>query len=1225
VTIAVVQTSTGTPFATALTAGETVFLFESGYANANVTLSTSSPTLGGSAFSGGVKLFDISSAYYAASNEMVIDSIWMLANVSGGQTSYGLTVVNGSSVNLGAVEVSGLGASPVVDRTATYGTAATPGTSVAAGPTSATSYASEIALGAVSSYNGWSGTPTGATWTTVNNGTHQEYGYQILSSSTTIGWSQTTSGPSSAGVATIAVTGSSTTVTPADVAGAHDSVSVAATAALGDAGGAGDSVSVAKSVTYYVSPTGSDSANGTTSSTPWQTIAKVNAATLVPGDVVLFEGGQTWSGSLLYLTGQGTATSPITIGSYGTGNATISNGSNEAIYVYNAGGYVIENLDITGISGSTSYSGIEFYAFGVGQLPAITIQNCSITGWQYGILIGGSAASDGWNGITLSGNDTSSNVYAGVLTYGANFNTGAPAYNHQDVLVENCTANNNTGASGVSQWTGSGIVLGSVNGGTITGCTAHGNGADNTYSAGPVGIWTYASNNVTIEYCLAYSNATGSTGDGDGFDLDIDCTNCVIQYCLAYSNAGAGILCWGGTADSYWGSTGTNVVRWNLCWGNGANGASNGNYYGDITIGGNLTGLEVYQNTCVSQTSGSAQPAPFANPTSDTLSGVTVRNNIFYCGSTDDLIVAASAYTTGQLLLQGNCYYSTGTLGIYWGGTTYASLAAFQVGQSGQEKVSGSAVGLQANPLLTAPSSAPTVTSPASLAGASGLAPQRTSPCAAAGLNLSSLFSISPGSQDFFGDPVSTPLWIGAVQPVIESDAAGAADSALVSASIPEADVAGSRDSIGVAVSLAPGDTAGAADSVAVSSASPLAEAAGAADAAAIAVTLPVADVAASKDAVAVSSAVPVADAAGADDSISIVVTVGLADVAGSDDADAVPALGIPEADVAGSADAVAVPAVSLPQPDVAGAAEALAVPAESLPAGDVAGAGEALTATVTAPVADAAGAAEALSVNVTVGLADEGGAFENAASGVPIPQADTGAAQDAVAASATAPLGDVAGAAEASAVTVAAALADEGAAADALAVTVTVGLGDVAGAADRLAVTAGAVASLSAAPTLGGAARLTVIAQGHLQAAPALSAAGQSVKNARAALSAAPTMAGSARDVKAASAALAASPVLRASSGSGTPSFASLAAEAVMTVAATAGADLEALWEVYMALKAAAAGDWRSWRMMRNVAATDGTAGFLYGSAYEAEQAADAAYAAWLAASKRSRPGAAG
>jgi hypothetical protein len=47
--------------------------------------------------------------------------------------------------------------------------------------------------------------------------------------------------------------------------------------------------------TYYVSPSGSDSDAGTSSGTPFKSIAKINSLNLNPGDNVLFEGGQTFN------------------------------------------------------------------------------------------------------------------------------------------------------------------------------------------------------------------------------------------------------------------------------------------------------------------------------------------------------------------------------------------------------------------------------------------------------------------------------------------------------------------------------------------------------------------------------------------------------------------------------------------------------------------------------------------------------------------------------------------------------------------------------------------------------------------------------------------------------------------------------------------------------------------------------------------------------------------
>lgn len=77
------------------------------------------------------------------------------------------------------------------------------------------------------------------------------------------------------------------------------------------------------SVTYYVSPTGSDNADGMSPATAWATVARVSEFSFNPGDSVLFERGGTWFESMwpvtLYISSDGEDGSPITYGAYGSG------------------------------------------------------------------------------------------------------------------------------------------------------------------------------------------------------------------------------------------------------------------------------------------------------------------------------------------------------------------------------------------------------------------------------------------------------------------------------------------------------------------------------------------------------------------------------------------------------------------------------------------------------------------------------------------------------------------------------------------------------------------------------------------------------------------------------------------------------------------------------------------------------------------------------------------
>ena len=69
---------------------------------------------------------------------------------------------------------------------------------------------------------------------------------------------------------------------------------------------------------YYVdADNGDDTNSGTSQSAAWQSLEKVNSITLQPGDAVLLKKGCIWTNTFLYPKGEGTASAPITISSYG--------------------------------------------------------------------------------------------------------------------------------------------------------------------------------------------------------------------------------------------------------------------------------------------------------------------------------------------------------------------------------------------------------------------------------------------------------------------------------------------------------------------------------------------------------------------------------------------------------------------------------------------------------------------------------------------------------------------------------------------------------------------------------------------------------------------------------------------------------------------------------------------------------------------------------------------
>ena len=96
--------------------------------------------------------------------------------------------------------------------------------------------------------------------------------------------------------------------------------------------------------TFYVDCTGgNDNSAGTgTGSLAWKTLVKANAATLAPGDSLLLKRSCSWTGPL-NAKWSGTASSPITIDAYGTGNAPVIQNAHDNVQI--TGSYlVLQNL-----------------------------------------------------------------------------------------------------------------------------------------------------------------------------------------------------------------------------------------------------------------------------------------------------------------------------------------------------------------------------------------------------------------------------------------------------------------------------------------------------------------------------------------------------------------------------------------------------------------------------------------------------------------------------------------------------------------------------------------------------------------------------------------------------------------------------------------------------------------------------------------------------------------
>lgn len=137
----------------------------------------------------------------------------------------------------------------------------------------------------------------------------------------------------------------------------------------------------ASATTYYVSSSvGNDANNGTSSSTPWQTVGHVNGQTFSPGDSVLFKRGDVWNESLAPAS-SGSSGNPIAFDAYGTGAAPNLTG----YYAVPSSAWVLVTGNAWKAPVPSTYTAINFCLFGSvwGQKVAAVSSNLTARGDFY--------------------------------------------------------------------------------------------------------------------------------------------------------------------------------------------------------------------------------------------------------------------------------------------------------------------------------------------------------------------------------------------------------------------------------------------------------------------------------------------------------------------------------------------------------------------------------------------------------------------------------------------------------------------------------------------------------------------------------------------------------------------------------------------------------------------------------------------------------------------------
>jgi hypothetical protein len=481
---------------------------------------------------------------------------------------------------------------------------------------------------------------------------------------------------------------------------------------------------------YYLDGIKGADNNPGTKDEPLKSIAALNLRLGKKAGDIYFAGGQVFEGTLTVKNIKGQDSVPVKINSWGEGRAVIDGKNAEAMIIDSCENIWISDLDI---KGNGRKDGNRTNGLTLSNSEKCIIENLNATGFQKSgvdlydcriVVVKKVIASDnGFCGINVMGSDRK---FSGKIR------------------IQDCKAENNPGDPTIlDNHSGNGILVGVSDGVTIDHCSATNNGWDMPREGnGPVGIWTWESSHITIQYCISYRNKTSRNAkDGGGFDLDGGVTNSVIQYCLSYENDGAGYGLFQYSGASPWAD---NIVRYCVSINDGHTTEGSGSFF--IWNGSDdveqLRGCLIYNNVAYNT------KAPLISYENSSLhKNFKFSNNIFI-GSDKPI----SGVSSGSSFLGNNWWNDEGKKEFM----TYSNFTEW-VRATGQEVFNGKTIGMQTDPMLKGPRLTE-ITDPYQLENLTGYTLLPESKLKNKGQDIKKIFNIMQPMRDFFGNPV--PLGI---------------------------------------------------------------------------------------------------------------------------------------------------------------------------------------------------------------------------------------------------------------------------------------------------------------------------------------------------------------------------------------------------------------------------------------------------------------------------------
>lgn len=348
---------------------------------------------------------------------------------------------------------------------------------------------------------------------------------------------------------------------------------------------------------YYIdSAMGDDGHDGSSATTAWRSLGKLNQATFGPGDRIFFKRGGAYAG-VFAPKGSGRAGAPIVVDAYGNGDAPHLHADGSAastVILQNVEYWTLRNLAVSnrGAQAAPRRTGIHLLHEDAGIVHGIVLQGLHIHD-----VNGSPVKKDGGGSAIL------------VETKGGSRPTRHDGLAIEDNTIERCQRDGilflRAGSRGGGLATGvavRGNRIRAVPGDCILVKGCHGALVErNTVSEcgtlprgeAAAGIWPFDCDDTLIQYNEVSGHR--APADGQAYDADFQCRGTIIQYNYSHDNVGGmALVCNDGRDTQGIGNRGT-IVRYNVSINDALRKAGSAS----LRISGPVDGSQIYNNIII--------------------------------------------------------------------------------------------------------------------------------------------------------------------------------------------------------------------------------------------------------------------------------------------------------------------------------------------------------------------------------------------------------------------------------------------------------------------------------------------------------------------------------------------------------------------------------------------------------------------------------------------------